>query len=135
MNEYTPLPYVFDLIYDIKSLESLHDHLNGNTRLATSATDRELLKLMEENDIPLPEGYITEELKELSLEECRAKYAELLEVVKNIHLHAKRYNSEDRSSMDNSWVLNETGRVLANQPGLSEEENKSFKNPNPFLNS
>lgn len=128
------MPYIFDLLYDFKSIEDLHAHLKGERRHATSATDNELLKLMEENEVPLPEGFISEELKELSAEECRAKYAELLEVVKSIHMHAKRQDFDDRSVMDTQWVLNETGRVLAKQPGLSAEEAEKYKNPSPFIN-
>lgn len=54
MQKYTSLPYVFDLLYDIKSLEDLHSHLTGERRLATSATDAQLIDLMVENNIPLP---------------------------------------------------------------------------------
>lgn len=57
IEEHTPLPYLFDLLYDFKTVESLHAHLMGTTRFSTSATDRDLVNLMSENDIPLPEGY------------------------------------------------------------------------------
>ena len=55
---YTPLPYQFDLLYDLKSVEQLHDHLTGRRRQATSATDQELYDLCIEFDIPLPSGAI-----------------------------------------------------------------------------
>jgi hypothetical protein len=53
---YTELPYVFDLLYDIKSLEQLHDHLSGVRRSATSATDQQLVELMAEHAISLPDS-------------------------------------------------------------------------------
>lgn len=48
---YTPLPYVFDLLYDIKTLEQLNDHLSGKQRQATSATDAELYQLAREQGV------------------------------------------------------------------------------------
>jgi hypothetical protein len=50
------LPYVFDLLYDIKTVSSLYDHLLGVSRLATSATDIELLELMRDQNIAPPPG-------------------------------------------------------------------------------
>lgn len=47
----TQLPYVFDLLYDIKTLEQLNDHLSGNIRCATSATDFELYELAKNNGV------------------------------------------------------------------------------------
>lgn len=55
---YTPLPYDFDLLYDIKTVEQLHDHLTGRHRQATSATDQELYAMCVEYGIPLPTGLI-----------------------------------------------------------------------------
>jgi len=51
----TDLPYIFDLLYDIKTLEELHEHLTGKQRTATSATDLELIELSIENNVPLPD--------------------------------------------------------------------------------
>jgi hypothetical protein len=48
---YTALPYVFDLLYDIKTLEQLNDHLSGKQRCATSATDAELYALAREQGV------------------------------------------------------------------------------------
>lgn len=48
---HTPLPYVFDLLYDIKTLEQLNDHLSGKQRCATSATDPELYELARNNGV------------------------------------------------------------------------------------
>ncbi|QBJ04492.1 hypothetical protein HOV23_gp081 [Pseudomonas phage Lana] len=48
---YTALPYVFDLLYDIKTLEQLNDHLSGKQRQATSATDAELYALARDNNV------------------------------------------------------------------------------------
>lgn len=50
------LPYVFDLLYDIKTVSSLYDHLLGVSRLATSATDAQLLELMRDENIAPPPG-------------------------------------------------------------------------------
>lgn len=47
----TQLPYVFDLLYDFKTLEQLNDHLSGKRRSATSATDLELYQLANENGV------------------------------------------------------------------------------------
>ena len=57
MTQHTLLPYVFDLLYDIKTLEALHGHLLGTRRQATSATDQQLVDLMQEHNVPLPAGY------------------------------------------------------------------------------
>lgn len=45
----TQLPYVFDLLYDLKTLEQLNDHLSGKQRSATMATDAELYELARVN--------------------------------------------------------------------------------------
>lgn len=45
------LPYVFDLLYDIKTLDELNGHLSGRQRVATSATDAELYALALNNGI------------------------------------------------------------------------------------
>ncbi|QYW06423.1 hypothetical protein uan_011 [Pseudomonas phage UAntarctica] len=47
----TQLPYVFDLLYDFKTLEQLNDHLSGKCRCATSATDLELYQLANEHGV------------------------------------------------------------------------------------
>lgn len=50
----TTLPYSFDLLYDLKTVEQLHDHLTGRQRYATSATDFELIALAQDTGVPLP---------------------------------------------------------------------------------
>jgi hypothetical protein len=45
------LPYVFDLLYDIKTLDELNDHLSGKQRCATSASDFELYELARNNGV------------------------------------------------------------------------------------
>lgn len=45
------LPYVFDLLYDIKTLDELNGHLSGKQRCATSATDAELYELARNNGV------------------------------------------------------------------------------------
>jgi hypothetical protein len=54
----TRLPYSFDLLYDIKTVEELHMHLTGERRSATSGTDAELIELCAEYKIPLPQGVV-----------------------------------------------------------------------------
>ena len=53
---YTKLPYEFDLLHDVKSVEELHGILLGEPH-CTDAKDWELCELAEQYDIPLPEGY------------------------------------------------------------------------------
>lgn len=45
------LPYVFDLLYDIKTLDELNNHLSGRQRTATSATDAGLYELAKNNGV------------------------------------------------------------------------------------
>lgn len=52
----TSLPYIFDLLYDFKTVEQLHAHLTGRQRYATSATDFELIALAKDTNTPLPEN-------------------------------------------------------------------------------
>ena len=53
---YTKLPYKFDLLYDVKSVEELHSILNGEPH-CTDANDWELCELAKKHNIALPEGY------------------------------------------------------------------------------
>lgn len=124
---YTELPYVFDLLYDIKSLEALHAHLLGQLRLPTSSTDADIVQTMNEQGIVLPTGF------KMPDADFSPKYSELIELVKQIHLHAKRQNSDDIRTMDASWVLAQTGEVLSRQPGLTEAERLAYQDPSPFL--
>lgn len=55
-NDPDVLPYDFDLLYDIKSRAALIDHLSGRQRLATSATDQQLVDLVRAHSIDLPEA-------------------------------------------------------------------------------
>lgn len=132
--EYTPLPYVFDLMYDFKTVQSLHAHLTGKERFSTSGTDRDLVQMMMDHQIPLPEGYAPPAIMDLSEDECRIRYVELLKVVEQLHRHAKRHDADDNAPMDRSWVLKETGKALAMQPGLTDEQREAYTKPSPFLN-
>lgn len=53
------LPYVFDLLYDLKTLEQLHDHLAGKARQPVSSTDAEVIETCIDYNIPLPDNLIT----------------------------------------------------------------------------
>ncbi len=53
---HTKLPYEFDLLHDIKTVEELHRVLNGEPH-CTDAKPWELEELCEQFSIPLPEGY------------------------------------------------------------------------------
>jgi hypothetical protein len=55
----TQLPYDFDLLYDLKTVEQLHDHLTGRLRYAVSSTDEEIIESCREHGIPLPKELIT----------------------------------------------------------------------------
>ena len=50
----TQLPPSFDLLYDLKTLEQLHDHLTGRRRSPVNGTDAEVMLLCVESDVPLP---------------------------------------------------------------------------------
>ncbi len=54
---YTELPYVFDLLWDIKSVEHLHEILLRKYGHDT-AQNWELEEEMITNNIPFPEGYV-----------------------------------------------------------------------------
>lgn len=58
MSSYTKLPYEFDLLYDVKSVEELHSILEGEPH-CTDGQDWELCELAEKYNIPLPVGYIS----------------------------------------------------------------------------
>lgn len=129
---YTELPYIFDLLYDIKSVELLHGHLTGALRLPTSSTDAEIIQSMVEHNIAFPEGYQkpAEVGPDAALLE---RYHELLKVVQDLHHHAKRQGPDDHSVMDSGWILTYTGEVLAKQPGLTDSERRAFASPSPFV--
>ena len=135
---FTPLPYDFDLLYDLKSVEDLHAHLTGKMRFSVHATDAELLETMASHNIPLPAGYVVKSIApllpavaDMSPDECRAQYAELLNLVNQLHHHAKRDHRDDNTGMDRMWVLNETGKALAKQPGLTAEQRAAYEHPWP----
>lgn len=50
------LPYVFDLLYDVKRIDELHSLL-AKESLEGTANAREIASLMLANDIPFPAGY------------------------------------------------------------------------------
>lgn len=52
---YTELPYEFDLLYDVKSVQELHSILKGEPH-RTSATIQELCELMDKYNMPIPFG-------------------------------------------------------------------------------
>lgn len=103
-DSYTELPYVFDLLYDVKSVESLHDHLTGRRRLATSGTDAQLIALARENDIPLPDG-LAEPPETLA-----QRHEEALTLLKLIHAHAR--GSDATRRLDPAWLQAATAEVL-----------------------
>ena len=55
----TNLPYDFDLLYDLKTVEQLHDHLTGKLRYSVSSTDAEIIETCHQYGIPLPDELIT----------------------------------------------------------------------------
>lgn len=55
----TVLPYDFDLLYDLKTVEQLHDHLTGRLRYPVSSTDDEIIETCRDHGVPLPEELIT----------------------------------------------------------------------------
>ncbi len=50
----TLLPYDFDLLYDLKTVEQLHEHLTGKQRFPTHATDAELVSMCAQYGVALP---------------------------------------------------------------------------------
>lgn len=48
------LPYSFDLLYDLKTLDQLVDHLSGKCRAPVSSTDLEILETCRDHGINLP---------------------------------------------------------------------------------
>lgn len=97
----TDLPYVFDLLYDIKTVESLHDHLTGRRRLATSATDAQLIALAREQGISLPEG-LAEPPATLA-----QRHADAMQLLQLIHAQARR------GTPDATWLASATAETLA----------------------
>lgn len=49
----------FDLLYDLKTVEQLHDHLTGRLRYSISSTDAEIIESCHTYGVPLPEELIT----------------------------------------------------------------------------
>ena len=129
---YTPLPYTFDLLYDLKCVEHLHAHLKGEMRFHVYATDAELVQTMIEHNIPMPEGYVPPAFVEMTPDDCRARYAELLEVVRQIHHHAKQEALDAPTELDRNWILTQTGKALAKHPGLNEDQRAAYENPSLF---
>lgn len=74
----TPLPYVFDLLYDLKTLEQLNDHLSGRQRYSVHATDAELYAFALQNNVTCDGSKVVETaemrmvtlLKHLTKPEC-----------------------------------------------------------------
>jgi hypothetical protein len=54
----TNLPYDFDMLFDIKTVEELHDHLTGKQLTATSASHAELIEACHQYGVPLPDAII-----------------------------------------------------------------------------
>jgi hypothetical protein len=55
----TELPYDFDLLYDLKTVEQLHDHLTGRLRYSVSSTNEEIIETCRQYGVPLPKELIT----------------------------------------------------------------------------
>jgi len=53
---YTKLPYEFDLLFDIKSVEELH-RLIIEDRFDCFQDEYKVFSLMEDHNIPFPEGF------------------------------------------------------------------------------
>lgn len=53
---YTKLPYEFDLLFDIKSIERLHNLINDDS-FDCFQDEYEVFALMEAYNIPFPEGF------------------------------------------------------------------------------
>lgn len=107
----TPLPFPFDLLFDIKTLGELHDHLTGVRRTATSATDQELLDLMAEHGTPLPDGY------EAPPPSLAARYAEAMETLRLLMTHLTPTPADGESSgPDTNWMRNTIQDVLDRHP-------------------
>ena len=54
----TKLPYVFDLLYDIKTLEQLYEFLNDESSICDDPK-WQVEETMVENNIPFPDDYCT----------------------------------------------------------------------------
>lgn len=101
----TPLPYEFDLCYDIKTMEQLLDHLGGRQRTATSATDAQLIALARAYDIALPLDVVVPD----PAADLEMRHAELLGVLRLIHEHAKPCAD---AGMDSGWIRQVTAEAL-----------------------
>lgn len=101
------LPYIFDLLYDIKTVEALHGHLTGTQRMATSATDRELIELAQTHGIALPEGLAA---GPAAMDDLAARHAELLELVRTIHEHVSA--PADGMGVDSKYLTDITAEAL-----------------------
>lgn len=74
----TQLPYVFDLLYDLKTLEQLNDHLSGRQRYSVHATDAELYAFARQQGVDCDGSKVVETaemrmatlLKHLTKPEC-----------------------------------------------------------------
>lgn len=103
---YTELPYVFDLLYDIKSVEELHDHLTGRCRTSTSGTDAALIALARQEDIPLPPEVVDPPATLVQRHEDAMKLLQL------INAQAKR--AKAGGSIDLVWLEDATSKALTN---------------------
>jgi uncharacterized protein (UPF0297 family) len=61
------LPHVFDLLYDLKTVEQLHDHLTGRQRYAVSSTDAEIIETCVDHKIDLPDNMLAPQVTLKSL--------------------------------------------------------------------
>lgn len=104
---HTALPYEFDLLYDIKTVEDLHGHLTGTRRMATSATDQELIELARTHGIALPDGLAA---GLAATDDLAARHAELLELVQTIHEHVSV--PADGMGVDSKYLSDITAEAL-----------------------
>lgn len=103
-NQDAPLPFTFDLLYDIKALGELHNHLTGKRRTTTSATDAELLELMREHNIALPVGY------EVDSTSLPARYEQALALLQMLNEHARP--ADDARCLVSSYIEAQTRELL-----------------------
>lgn len=102
------LPYIFDLLYDIKTLSSLHGHLTGRERLATSATDQELVALMLEHGLALPADYSA------PLQELAVRYEQAIALLRQLREHLTPSPEHGTSSgPDTAWMKTSIEELLA----------------------
>lgn len=124
----TPLPFPFDLLYDIKTLGELHDHLTGVRRTATSATDQQLLDLMVEYGTPMPEEYSA------PAPSLTDRYAEAMSTLRLLLTHLTPTSADgDGSGPDTGWMRNTIQDMLARHPQPPATHEDDSQSGDPFV--